>query len=230
MLRCQNGPGLGERLHATRGGIRPGGHQWSGQDHAHQTSSGSAASRTRIGARLRTRSGRRSCRRPLAHRLSVRGKRSPRVDARRRAHSLLARVLSRVERCVRGGAAKDVRARRRGENQESLEGAEGARGTARRARASSRTARPRRTLVRPRSHRPEGHSRRRHPHHCRRRPHGALFVALAGRSGAGRRSRHDDQRGQDRAERAADGDQRIAPHRRPRAVARRDFRRAVAKS
>ena len=59
------------------------------------------------------------------------GKRPPRLDARRRADSLLARVLSRLGRRVRGGAAADVRARRRGEDQDALQGAEGAAGTAR---------------------------------------------------------------------------------------------------
>jgi len=41
-----------------------------------------------------------------------------------------------------------------------------------------------------------------HSHHRRRRPHGALLVASVGGSGAGCRSRHDDQSRQDCFERA----------------------------
>ena len=141
--------------------------------------------------------------RPVAHRLSLRGERPARLDARRRADSLLARVLSGLGRCVRGGAAAGVRARPGGEDQDPLQGAEGARRTADRAGLSSRAAGAGRAVVRPRSDRPPRHSRRRHSHHRRRRPHGAVFVALAGGSGAGRRSRHDDPPGHDRAERAA---------------------------
>ena len=77
---------------------------------------------------------------------------------------------------------QDVRARRRGENQESLEGTEGARGTAHRARVSSGITRAGRAVVRARSHRPPRHPRRRHSHHRRRRTHGALLFAPAGRS------------------------------------------------
>ena len=62
-------------------------------------------------------------------------------------------------RCLRGGAAADVRARPRGEDQEPLQGAEGARGTAHRAGASARAAGAGRAVVRPRSHRSPRHPR-----------------------------------------------------------------------
>ena len=89
------------------------------------------------------------------------------------------------------------------EDQDPLQGAEGAGRAAHRARVSPRAAGARRAVVRPRSHRPPRHPRRRHPHHRPRRPHGALLLAPAGRGGAGRRPRHDDQPGPGRPERAA---------------------------
>ena len=116
-------------------------------------------------------------------------------------------------RRLRGGAAADVRPRPRGEDQDPLQGAEGAGRTAHRARVSARAAGAGRAVVRPRSHRSPRHPRRRHSHHRPRRPHGALLVAPAGRGGAGRRPRHDDQPGQDRPERAARRHQGVAPAR-----------------
>src|SRR5207237_6672012 len=154
-------------------------------------------------------------------RLPLGGERFAGMDARRRAPSLLARVLSGLGRCVRGGTAADVRARPGREDQESLEGTEGAGGAARGAGVPAGIARPRRAVVGPRSDRPPRHPRRRHPHHCRRRAHGALLVASARRGGAGRRSRDDDQPRHDRAERAAADAQGVAR----RHDARRDFRR-----
>src|SRR5207237_353942 len=154
-------------------------------------------------------------------RLPLGGERFAGMDARRRAPSLLARVLSGLGRCVRGGTAADVRARPGREDQKSLEGTEGAGGTARGAGVPAGIARPRRAVLGPRPDRPPRHPRRRHPHHRRRRPHGALLVASARRGGAGRRSRDDDQPRHDRAERAAADAQGVAR----RHDARRDFRR-----
>jgi ABC-type dipeptide/oligopeptide/nickel transport system ATPase subunit len=49
-----------------------------------------------------------------------------RLDARRRAHSLLARILSRLGRCLRGGASGRRSRWTPPQNQQNVQGAEGA--------------------------------------------------------------------------------------------------------